>query len=183
MVRVALTDASYALCTVSQQASFSIARAPATPPACCSGAFWISVGVYGVIRTAGVAGWGLGWQRSATHRHQSLLASGLLILWPASTHIPPKLHCPPFPPAGIFFLDAPKGQEALTALFGVASIGFMVRWGPHGWGGIPCACVPHSSCSPPFHRRACCLLTRPGRFHPFLPCRSCPPSSTWPCPS
>ena len=30
-------------------------------------------------------------------------------------------------PTGIFFLDAPKGQEALTALFGVASIGFMVR--------------------------------------------------------
>jgi hypothetical protein len=29
--------------------------------------------------------------------------------------------------AGIFFLDSPKGQQALTALFGVAGIGFMVR--------------------------------------------------------
>ena len=58
---------------------------PAPPPP--AGAFWISVGVYGTIRTA-----------------------------------------------GIFFLDSPKGQEALTALFGVAAIGFMVRVGKRAQG-------------------------------------------------
>lgn len=43
------------------------------------GAFWISIGVYGTIRAAGV-----------------------------------------------YFLDSPHGQEAVTALFGVAAFGFMV---------------------------------------------------------
>ncbi len=83
-VRVTLNDASYALCTSGQQgASFSLTRAPATPLACCSGAFWISVGVYGVIRTAGVAGWGLGQQRSATVQPPTSIAPGLWSdLWP-----------------------------------------------------------------------------------------------------
>lgn len=47
------------------------------------------------------------------------------------------LACPPAPPpaprygtiraAGTYFLDSPHGQEAVTALFGVAAFGFMVR--------------------------------------------------------
>ena len=81
-----------------------------------AGSFWISVGVYGVIRTA-----------------------------------------------GIFFLDSPKGQQALTALSGVAGIGFMVT--DCGGAGLACAAL-------------CGARAMPGPAqHPALACPNRPPAS------
>lgn len=100
-------------------------------------------------------------QQLCSHRPQSLPASGLIC---GRKHSQAKLHCPPFPSPGIFFLDAPKGQEALTALFGVASIGFMVRWarsalGPAWCAATPARCLPCTCFCQPTTMPGACYLT------------------------
>lgn len=129
------------------------------------------MGVYGIIRTAG-------WWRGGTHavtgggtgvhalrvgpteggRHKHPFASPCLPC------------CAARPPAGIFFLDAPKGQEALTALFGVASIGFMVS----------CGCCSSSSRLAWRAAVACCALGVGGCATQGLMTPACSSSLTLP---
>ena len=93
--------------------------------------FWIAIGGCGVGRPAGLAA---APQAALAHCQRGLKCPALLARWRRARPVPPPTH-PTLPSgvygivraSGVFFLDSPKGQEAVTALFGVAAVGVAGR--------------------------------------------------------
>lgn len=77
---------------------------------CTYGSFWITVGVYGIIRMFHVT------------------CCLWMVIFPLSMYRQHYIYIYYYyiGTAGIFFLQSPHGEQALTALFGIASFVFMI---------------------------------------------------------